>query len=198
MNFLQGFNGVSNSGPTQGQGMMGGQQGMMRPYGGSPYTPLGGQLGAPGPYTGSPWQTQPMQPPGLLGTAQQLEQQWYLPAGTSADIPEYDPTVPGGGMHQQQLGGAAPAPAPAPSAAIPAPPQTWQTTGIGGGQIFADKNSASDAATLYNNTNVADGGFGIGDQGFSPTGALGGMRLPSNDQMRGMSGTDVLRYMYGG
>lgn len=146
MNFLEGFNGVSNSGPTQaqrgqelmpptiqhmpnaplqGQGM-GGQQSMMGPYGGSPYAPLGGQVGASGPYMGTPWQTQPMQSPGLADPfvgALDLAQQQYLPAGTSPNIPEFDPKVPGGGMHQQQLGGNAPAPA-APFA--PAAPQRYE------------------------------------------------------------------------
>ena len=200
MNFLEGFNSVSNSGPTQaqrgqgpmqsniqqmlnaplqGQGMgpmgaqqpmqqpmqqpfgsalggmgansamsamrgMGAQKGMMGQMGGVPgqlgMIGQGGQgmpspqgynadwSGAPYGFNAQPWNTQPwtnpwaspqvgqqpmQQPP--QQTMQQSAQQQYLPAGTSSDIQEFDPKVPGGGMHQQQL-----APAPAPPALPPA------------------------------------------------------------------------------
>jgi len=134
MNFLEGFNGVSNSGPTQAQRGQGPMMGMIGQGGQGMPSQQGYNAdwsGAPYGFNAQPWNTQPwtnpwaspqvgqqpmQQPP--QQTMQQSAQQQYLPAGTSSDIPEFDPKVPGGGMHQQQL-----APAPAPPALPPAAPR---------------------------------------------------------------------------
>ena len=149
MNFLEGFNSVSNSGPTQAQRGQGLMMGMIGQGGQGMPSPQGYNAdwsGAPYGFNAQPWNTQPWtnpwaspqvgqqpmpNPTTAIGrpnqqTMQQLAQQRYLPAGVSTDIPEFDPKVPGGGMHEQQLAPAPPppaAPAPAPAALPPAAPR---------------------------------------------------------------------------
>lgn len=87
--------------------------------GSAPYAPPwptmpAGQHPQPAPWAMSPWQTQgmpgqpqlsqspappaqPSQPPAPPAPAPQLAP--YLPAGTSAGIPNFNPAVPGGGMY---------------------------------------------------------------------------------------------------
>ena len=165
MNFLEGFNEVSNSGldqaqrgqgpmmaisrsgPTQAQRGQGLMMGMIGQGGQGMPSPQGYNAdwsGAPYGFNAQPWNTQPWTNPWAspqVGQQPMFNQQPmpnpttaigypnmqpanpylsgesspYL-SGKSSDIPEFDPKVPGGGMHEQQL-----APAPPPPAAAPAP-----------------------------------------------------------------------------